>query len=148
MAQPPTRQVMSRGLVRAIPFANCKTFPSQVLATGTSLIAEFDTIAGFADPNQFQTAGAYPGTNTAKPHAVGPWLDALVFGDTALSLSVEFAVDRGCSYRGIAPATVIAASTPINIGGLRITGRFVRVTLTNNSGGNSNVEFGVYVRSA
>ena len=71
-----------------------------------------------------------------------------MFADQIVSLTVEYAVDRGCAYRLIVPAQVIAASTPTNISGLRITGRFVRVNLTNNTGVIANVEFGVYVRSA
>jgi hypothetical protein len=53
----------------------------------------------------------------------------------------------GCSYR-ILFTTIVAANVPGNISGLRITGRFTRVTYTNNSGGVALVEFGVYVRSS
>jgi hypothetical protein len=137
---------MARLLARVVPFISPKTFV-QLLANGSSLSVEFDTLQGFADPNQLQ-AGAFPGTNTAKPKAVGPWVDAMVFADQATSLRVEYAVDRGASYRTVAPDTVIPASTGINISGLRVTGRFVRITLLNGSGVGANVEFGVYMRSA
>ncbi len=91
--------------------------------------------------------GAFPGASNPQ-RVVGPWLDALVFSPVAGTILVEFAVDLSCSYRSIATSAV-AAGVASNISGLRITGRFVRVTFTNTSGGGSgtNVEFGVYIRS-
>jgi hypothetical protein len=58
-------------------------------------------------------------------------------------------VDLTGLYRSIASSGV-AAAIASNISGLRITGRFVRVTFTNTSGGGSgtNVELGIYIRSA
>ena len=149
MAQPPVRPVMSRGLVRAVPFVTPNIQIVAALANNGILTAEFDTLEGFADSNLYAITGAFPGTNTAKTHAVGPLLDAFVFADQITWLDVSFAVDRGGTYRAIAPTTIIPASTFANISGLRITGRFVLVQLTNKSGAaNAAVEFGVYVRSA
>lgn len=149
MAQPPSRPLMPREVVRAVPFVTPRTFLGPLGAPGSSVSAEFDTLAGFADSNSFNTVLAYPGTDTPKTHAVGPWLDAAVFADGLTLLRVEYSIDRGCSYRQVAPDTAIAASTFTNISGLRITGRFVRVTLINNAAsGAVNVEFGIYVRSA
>lgn len=146
MAQPPTQPIMARGIMRAVPFICLRTF-NGVLGAGGSVSAEFDTVAGFADPNQFNNVGAFP-SGAQATHAVGPFLDAGVFCDVATSLLVEFAIDRACAYRTVAPASAIAASTFENISGLRITARFVRVTLTNTTGGASTVtEFGIYVRS-
>lgn len=146
MSQPPVLPIMARALTRSVPFISPKTFVTTV-ANGASLAVEFDTLQGFADVNQL-LGGAFPGVNTAKPKAVGPNLDALVFADQITALRVEYAVDQGAQYRTVAPDTNIPASTAINVSGLRITGRFVRVTLLNNSGVLANVEFGVYVRSA
>jgi hypothetical protein len=147
MAQPPVRPIMARTLSRAMPFVCVRTF-NGVLNNGTNVGAEFDTVELFADPNQFNTVSAFP-SGSAATHAVGPWLDALVFCDVATTLRVEFAVDRGCSYRQPTADIAIAAGTPTNIAQLRVTGRFVRVTLFNTSGGNSTItEFGIYVRSA
>jgi hypothetical protein len=146
MPQPPSTPVISRELVRVIPFAAEKTFAAVVANLGT-MVAEFDVGASVTDVNQF-IVGSFPGV--ANPQrAVGPWLDALIFSPVAGSLLVEFAVDTGCTYRSIATSAV-AAGVASNISGLRITGRFVRVTYTNTSGGGSvtNVEFGIYVRSA
>ena len=147
MAQPPTRPVMARELTRSVPFVTPIIYVGALAIGGTSL-AEFDTLEGFADPDLFNSTLAYPGTNAPKLHAVGPWLDAVVYSGGACTLLVEYAVDRGASYRAVAPATAIPGTVLTNISGLRITGRFVRVTLTNTSGAPANVEFGVYVRSA
>ena len=114
----------------------------------TTLVRGNHELEGFADPNLFNNVGAYPGTNTPKIHAVGPWLDAALFSDQACLIRVEYSVDRGCAYRQAVPDTAVAASSFSNLSGLRITGRFVRISLINNSGAaNANVEFGVYIRS-
>ena len=149
MPQPPVRPVMARGLVRAIPFVTPIIQIVPALANAGVLTAEFDTLEGFADDNSYAIVGAYPGVNVAKPHAVGPLLDAFVFADQITWLDVFFAVDRGGVYRAVTPTTVIPASTFMNISGLRVTGRFAAVQLTNKSGGAAAaVEFGVYMRSA
>lgn len=146
MAQPPTTPVLARELVRVIPFAAQKTF-AQVVANAGTLSAEFDVAAAVTDSNQF-LSGGFPGAAN-PPHAVGPYLDALVFSPVAGTLLVEYAVDLGCLYRSIANSGV-AAGVASNISGLRITGRFVRLTYTNTSGAGSgtNVELGIYVRSS
>lgn len=146
MAQPPTQPIMARALSRSVPFITPILFVG-ALNNGATRTAEFDTLQGFADPNAL-LAGAFPGTNTAKVKAVGPWLDALVFADQATSLRIEYAVARGATYRTVAPDTAIPASSALNISGLRVTGQFVRVSLINASGANATVEFGVYMRSA
>lgn len=146
MPQPPSTPVISRELVRFISFAAQKTFAAVVANAGT-LSAEFDAGASVTDVNQF-LAGGFPGV--ANPQrAVGPWLDALIFSPVAGTILVEFAVDTGTAYHAIATSAV-GAGVASNISGLRITGRFVRVTYTNTSGGGSgtNVEFGVYIRSS
>lgn len=147
MAQPPIRPVMARSLSRAVPFVCTRTFKG-ALNNGSSVGAEFDTLETFADPNQFNTVDFFP-SGAPAIHAVGPWLDAAVFCDQATALRVEYSVDRGCNYHQPAPDIAILASTFSNIAQLRITGRFVRVTLLNNSGVNAvTTEFGIYVRSA
>lgn len=150
MAQPPTLPVMARELSRSVPFVTPRTFLGTLPAAGNSVSAEFDTLIGFADVNLFNNVLAFPGTNTPKLGAVGPWLDAALFADQATLIRVEYAVDRGCQYHQVAPDTPVPASTFENISGLRITGRFVKITLINNSSPSAlaNVEFGVYVRSA
>lgn len=147
MPQPPILPIMSRGLTRSVPFLTMKTF-IQNLAIGASLSVEFDTVKGEADPNQYNSAAAYPGVEASTINAVGPFLDALLFADGATLLRVEYAVDRGGTYRQPVPDTAIPASTAANISGLRMTGRFTRVTLVNDAGVQIAVEFGVYVRSA
>lgn len=148
MAQPPTTPIMARELVRAVPFVTPYIYIGNI-APSASVSAEFDTVAGFADPNLYNSVGAYPGTNAPKVHAVGPYLDAGVYASLATSLLVEYAVDRGASYRAFGQVSTITQQTFTNISGLRITGRFVRVTLTNLSAVAAvAVEFGVYVRSA
>ncbi len=144
MPQPPSTPVISRELVRVIPFAAQRTFQAAALANAGTFVAEFDVGASVTDVNQFLT-GAFPGV-TNPPRAVGPFLDALAFSAGAGTILVEYAVDLSTLYRAIATSAVPAA-VATNISGLRITGRFVRVTYTNTSGAGALVEFGVYVRS-
>lgn len=149
MAQPPARPVQSRELNRIIPFAAQKTFRNAALANGGTMIAAFDVGLVVSDVNQFIGAAENPANNPsadATQFAIGPLLDALAFSDQIGSIVVEFAVDYTCSYRAIA-TTAVPANVATNISGLRITGRFVRVTYTNTSGVAALVEFGVYVRS-
>jgi hypothetical protein len=165
MAQPPVSPVMARGLSRVIPFVTPRTF----LANGTaeypslpaagSVSAEFDTLYGFAEPSLFNNALAYPGVNTPKLHAIGPYLDCLAWSDFAAgghaagftaTILVEYATDRGAQYRYPIAPIFLTNGQVANLSGLRITGRFVRVTLANVTSGAAvaiNLEFGVYIRS-
>lgn len=145
MPQPPTRPLQARMLVRATPFITPRTFAG-VLGIGATVGAEFDTLEGFAEPTFFNNVAAFPGVGEVTK-AVGPWLDAAVYADQATSLRVEYAIDRGCTYHQPIPDVAIPLGTFTNISGLRITGRFVRVTLINGAIA-ANVEFGIYVRSA
>lgn len=144
MAQPPVNPVLARQLVRVIPFTAQRTIVNSALGNGSTLTAEFDVGVRSTDVNQLLT-GAFPGATNPLP-AIGPFLDALVFSNGSGTLLVQYAVDRGASYRQISNS-VVPANTAVNISGLRITGRFVLVTFTNTSGGVSSVEFGAYVRS-
>jgi hypothetical protein len=157
MPQPPTTPVQARELVRAVPFCAQSTYANLTIATAGSRTVEWDVADGITDIGQLLT-GAYPSVGAvAIPHATGPFLDAAVYigagtvGEIGL-LTVEYAVDRGCAYRLVTPGTAIPIATFVNISGLRITGRFVRVTLFGSgaSGGThdlTGIEFGVYVRS-
>ena len=144
MPQPPATPLIAKQLVRSLPFAAQRTFRTAVLATAGTHVAEWDVGRRITDPGQF-LAGAFPGA-AIVPVAVGPNLDALWFSDQAGLVTVEYAVDQGCAYRTLFQS-VVGANVPGNISGLRITGRFTRVTYLNNSGVNALVEFGVYVRS-
>lgn len=140
---PLTSPFIGRQLTRNIPFAAQRTFV-QALAAAGALVVEFDVGLVVTDGNQL-LAGGPVGAGTVQ-HAVGPFLDCLAFSPGTASIAVDFAVDGGAGYRNIA-TTPVAASTPVNISGLRITGRFCRVTFTNTSGAQQNVEFGAYCRS-
>jgi hypothetical protein len=157
--QPPTTPVQARELVRSVPFCAQKTYAALVLnplgGAGDSVSVEWDIAQGITDAGQLLT-GAFPGAVAGAPHATGPYLDAAVYstatvaGSAAL-LTVEYAIDRGCAYRLVTPGTAVPDLTFVNISGLRITGRFVRVTLENQdavAGHTITVEFGVYVRSS
>ncbi|HLB37478.1 MAG TPA: hypothetical protein VJL31_12980 [Gemmatimonadales bacterium] len=144
MPQPPVTPIISRELVRFIPFAAQRTFRSAALANGGTFVAEFDVSLAVTDPNQF-LAGAFPGAAN-PPVAVGPNLDAAWFSDQAGQVVIEYAIDLSCTYR-VVNTTIVVANAFGNYSGTRITGRFVRVTFTNNSGVAAVVEFGVYIRS-
>jgi hypothetical protein len=145
MPQPPTTPILTRELVRVLPFAAQKTVNNAALANNGTIIAAFDIAAKVTDVNQLLVGANPSGDPTVV--AIGPNLDAVVFSVGAGTLLVEFAVDVTCTYRQVSNS-VVPAGTLVNISGLRITGRFVRVTFTNTSGIASAVEFGVYVRSA
>lgn len=146
MAQPPTTPFQARQLVRSVPFAAQVASRQAALANAGTIIAVFDVALKSTDANQLLT-GALPDVVNPIIPAVGPNLDVLVFSAGAGTLLVEFAVDVSCSFRQISNS-VVPASTATNISGLRVTGRFVRVTFTNTSGGAALVEFGAYMRSA
>jgi hypothetical protein len=142
--QPPTTTYIAHENIKALPYAAQQPFREATLAAGGTLVAEFDVAEKITDPNSFLT-GAFPGG--AQPQvAVGPYLDALYFADQAGQIDVAYAVDLGCAYRTLFTA-VVAANVPGNISGLRITGRFVRLTYTNGAV-IALVELGVYVRSS
>lgn len=145
MPQPPTTPIISRELVRFIPFAAQKTFRNAALANAATMVAEFDLGLAVTDANQFLT-GAFPGA-ADPPVAVGPNLDAMWFMDQAGSVLIEYAADLSCTYHTV-NLTLVVANAFGNYSGTRVTGRFVRVTLTNLSGGAAaSVDFGVYIRS-
>jgi hypothetical protein len=153
MPQPPTTPVQARGLVRAVPFCAQSTYAALVIAPGGSRPVEWDVAAGITDVGQLLT-GAFPGGGPQIAHATGPFLDAAVYSTATVAgeaglLTVEYAIDRGCTYHLVTPGTAVPDLTFVNISGLRITGRFVRVTLHNPAANTNNltVEFGVYVRS-
>jgi len=149
MPQPPVRPVLSRELVRIIPFAAHRTFNVAALANGATLIAAFDISLAVTDVNQFIGGVENPALNPsadATQFAVGPYLDAMVFCAGNGSVLIEYAVDYTCLYRSV-NTTLVPAATLTNFAGIRITGRFVRVTFTNLSGAAALTEFGVYIRS-
>jgi hypothetical protein len=162
MPQPPITPVQARELVRAVPFAAQRTYAGAaglaplVIAPAGVIQVQWDIADGITDVSQL-LLGNYPGAGGAAvplPHATGPFLDAAAYsvptvaGEAGL-LTVEYAIDRGCLFRLVTPGTAVPANTFVNISGLRITGRFVRVTLGNPATNTNNltVEFGVYVRS-
>jgi hypothetical protein len=157
MPQPPTTPVQARELTRVVPFCAQRTFAALRIAPAGVCQVQWDVADGITDVSQLLT-GNYPGVGGATvplPHATGPFLDAAVFsvpdvaGEAGL-LTVEYAIDRGCQYRTVMPGTAVPASTFVNISGLRITGRFVRVTMGNPATNTDDlvVEFGVFVRSS
>jgi hypothetical protein len=134
---------IAKQLVRVIPSSAQFTFVGQLNAAATSTRG-FDIARAVTDENQLLVGAAPAGTNQ---HAIGPLLDAFGFSDQVGRIDVDYAVDNGATYRNTFTIG-IAAGIPTNISGLRITGRFVRVTLTNTAGVAANVEFGIWVRSS
>jgi hypothetical protein len=148
MGQPVTTPTISRELVRFIPFAAQKTFRNAALGAGATMVWEFDVGLGITDRNQFLSAATAPTNSTSAPQlAVGPNLDAAAFSVAQPgTILVEYAIDVTCAYR-VVNTSIVPAAAFTNISGLRITGRFVRVTYTNTGGGASETEFGIYIRS-
>lgn len=145
MAQPASLY-LSRQLVRVMPFAAQKTFVSAAAGAGATFVAEFDVAQVITDANQLLT-GALPSAG-AIAFAIGPFLDAVCFdtGAGGASILIEYAVDRGATYRAFA-TTGVPQNTLTNIAGLRVTSRFVRVTFTNVTAA-SVLEAGVWLRSS
>lgn len=136
-----TKGLIPRTLVQALPSVT----PSEritTLANGATLNVDFDALKAVADP-ALLLAGVSPSPTAIV--AVGPYLDAFLFADQALTLAVFYAISAG-TFRQVSNS-LIGASTFGNISGLRITGRYVRVQLGNASGVVANFELGVYVRS-
>lgn len=146
MPQPPTSPVISRELVRIIPFTQQHTIINAAAGAGAQFIAAFDCGAKTTDPNQL-LVGANPSGDPTQ-FVIGTLLDACVFttGPGGGTLLVEYGIDAGAAYRAVANTIAVNANQLANIAGLRITARFVRVTFTNVSAG-ALVEFGAYVRS-
>jgi hypothetical protein len=133
--------LIPRELVQFIPSVTPSEFVG-VLANASSRNVDFDALKATADP-QLTGPGASP--DAASIVSVGPMLDAFLFADQALSLNVFYAISGGL-FRQVS-TSLIAANTFGNISGLRITGRYVRVQVSNASGVGANIELGVYVRS-
>ena len=146
MPQPPVIPVFSREVGRSAPFIVPRTFRGALGSPG-NVYAEFDTLDGFSERTLYNNTLAFPGVDTPKLHAVGPWLDAAAYVSGDSLIRVEYSIDRGCAYRQAFADTPILAGSFGNLSGLRITARFVKVTLINNAGVAIDVEFGVYVRS-
>lgn len=159
MPQPPTIPILAHENIRLIPALSQRVFFDAAGGAGETYVWEFDLAARITDPNQFvgvlvapanssTTAGGGAGPQVTPQPAIGPLMDALVFtsGAGGGSLLTEYAVDASpFSYRAIA-TTVVPVSTAVNISGLRVTGRFVRITLTNVTAA-ATVEAGYYIRN-
>jgi hypothetical protein len=160
MSQPPSTPYIPRKLVRSVPFEAQQTFNCDgsgnpgclpVLPSGDSLTAVFDVGLKVTDPNQFlgsvvNSPAANPGA-LSIPFAIGNIVDALWTTSVAGSVDVAYAVDYWCPWRSIVTIGTVPGITD-NISGLRVTGRFVKVVLTNTSLAVMTTDFGVYVRSA
>lgn len=138
---PVTSRFIPRNVVQAMPSVT----PDErvtTLANGATVNVDFDALAATADP-ALLGIGASP--SPAAKIAVGPYLDAAIFSDQAVTLAAWFAISGGTFVQ--ATSTLVPASTFVNISGLRITGRYARVSLSNASGVLANIQLGVYVRS-
>lgn len=134
---------ITRELVRPLPSSAQSETVNAALGNGATIQVAFDVALVVTDRNQLGV-GAAPGTPTPRI-AIGPLCDVVVFSSGVGTLIIEYGVAGG-SYRQLS-STGVPASTLVNISGLRVTARFVRVTFTNTSGGNAAVEFGAYIRS-
>lgn len=158
MPQPPTIAILPKEDVRVIPSLSQRTFMDAAAGAGETYVWEFDLGARLTDANQFlsaavaptnssTTAGGGAGPQTTPQLALGVFLDALLFctGAGGATLTVEYAVDVTCAYRTFS-VTAVPQNTLANISGLRVTGRFVRITATNVTAA-ATIEFGVYIRN-
>jgi hypothetical protein len=159
MPQPPTLPVIPYELVTIRPSLSQRTFQSAAAGAASTFIWEWDLALRLTDTGQFVSALAAPanstctvlggaGPQTTPQPAFGPFLDAVAFtsGAGGGTITVEYAVDASpCNYRTMA-ITIVPANTLTNLSGLRVTGRFVRITFTNVTAA-ATIEFGSYIRN-
>jgi len=159
MPQPPTLPVIAKELVRIVPALSQRTFNDQAAGAGETFVWEWDLALRLTDTGQFinanpapanstTTAGGGAGPQTTPQPAFGPYLDAAAFCDGAggATITIEYAIDANpFNYRTIA-VTVVPQNVFTNISGLRVTARFVRVTVTNVTAA-SVLEAGSYIRN-
>jgi hypothetical protein len=159
MPQPPALPVIAKELVRIVPSLSQHTVQDAAAGAAEVFVWEWDLALRLTDTGQFlsalaapanstTTAGGGAGPQTTPQPAFGPFLDAVAFcsGAGGGSITIEIAVDASpCNYRTQA-VTIVPQNVLTNIAQLRITGRFVRVTMTNVTAG-AVVEFGTYIRN-
>ena len=159
MPQPPTIPIIAKENVRIIPGLSQRTFQAAAADAGQVFRWEWDLAARITDFNQFISALAGPanssttvmggaGPQTTPQPALGPFMDAAAFctGLGGATITVEFAIDASlCNYRTVA-ITIVPQNVFTNIAQLRVTGRFVRITLTNVTAA-ATIEFGSYIRN-
>jgi hypothetical protein len=159
MPQPPTIPILAHEDVRLIPALSQNTVRDAAAGAAETFIWEWDLAARITDLNQFTSALAGPANSTttvmggAGPQvtpqpAIGPFLDVAAFcsGAGGATITVEVAIDASpFNYRTQA-ITIVNQNVFTNISALRITGRFVRITLTNVTAA-ALVEFGSYIRN-
>lgn len=162
MAQPPALPVIAKELTRIVPSLSQNTRQDAAADAGETYVWEWDLALRLTDPNQFvagtatlagpanssTTAMGGAGPQTTPQPAFGPFLDAVAFcsGAGGGTITVEYAVDASpCNYRTMA-VTIVPTNTLTNLSGLRVTGRFVRITFTNVTAA-AVVEFGSYIRN-
>jgi hypothetical protein len=134
---------ITRQLVRPLP-SSTQLEQVTTLANAATIQVAFDVALAVTDRNQAPPPGPAPGTPTPRV-AIGPLCDVVVFSAGVGTLLVEYGVAGG-SYHTLSQ-TAVPAATLVNISGLRVTARYVRITFTNTSGGAQLTEFGAYIRS-
>jgi len=162
MPQPPTTPVIAKENVRIVPALAQRTFQSAAEGAGATRVWEWDLGTRITDANEFTGVAIFAPANTATtgagvagagPQVVpqpafGPFLDAGAFcsGAGGATITVEYAIDSSpFNYRTVA-VTIVPQNVFTNISGLRVTGRFVRVTFTNVTAA-ALIEFGSYIRN-
>lgn len=159
MPQPPTLPVIAKELVRICPSLSQNTVRDAAAGAGEVFVWEWDLALRLTDTGQFigalpapanstTIAGGGAGPQATPQPAFGPFLDVIAFctGAGGASITVEISVDASpFSYRTQA-ITIVPQNVLTNIAQLRITGRFVRITLTNVTAA-AVVEFGSYIRN-
>lgn len=131
-----------QGVFRAQPYGAQQTYIDEPVADQEFLLAVFDIAIVVTDPNQYEDSA------TAAIQAVGPYLDAVVVSDSIGTVDVAVMVDGGGTFYSILPAPLaLSANQPLVINGLRVPGRFIRVSYQNTSGGAAITDFGAYMRS-
>jgi hypothetical protein len=159
MPQPPTLPVIAKELIRVVPSLSQNTVQNAAAGAGAVFVWEWDLALRLTDTGQFisalaapanstTTAGGGAGPQTTPQPAFGPFLDAVAFctGAGGGTITVEYAVDASpCNYRTMA-VTIVPQNTLTNLSGLRVTGRFVRITFTNVTAA-AVIEFGSYIRN-
>jgi acetyl esterase/lipase len=138
--QPPSGPLLSRELVRVLPFSSPEGLPNNfIVFAGNSTGGEMDVMGLLADRNQFLPG--LPPNAAMVALGAGPLIDITAGSPQPITITVSQAVDNSCSYRithtFVSPGGAFSAT-------VRASGRYVFVIASTQV--TQIIEFGYVVR--